>query len=66
MKSKKQNWRIARTLLFVVVGLMNTVFIRPEDIGTWKNYLGYGLLLIAVIDIFFIIKNYYKRNGNEK
>jgi len=66
MKAQKQNWRIVRTLLFVIIGLLNTVFIRPEDIGTWKNYLGYGFLLIAVIDIFFIIKKYLKRNGSEE
>jgi intracellular septation protein A len=66
MKLPKRHWAIARTLLFVIIGLLNTVFIRPEDIGTWKNYLGYGFLLIAVIDIFFIIKKYYKRNANEK
>jgi hypothetical protein len=45
---------------------LNTVFIRPEDIGTWKNYLGYGFLLVAVIDMFFIIKLYLKRNKNEE
>jgi intracellular septation protein A len=66
MKAQKQNWRIVRSLLFVIIGLLNTVFIRPEDIGTWKNYLGYGFLLVAVIDMFFIIKLYLKRNKNEE
>jgi len=65
MKPQKQQWTIARTLLFVIVGLLNTVFIRPEDIGTWKNYLGYGFLLVAAIDIFFLIKPYLKRNNHE-
>jgi intracellular septation protein A len=66
MKAQKQNWRIVRSLLFVIIGLLNTVFIRPEDIGTWKNYLGYGFLLVAVIDMLFIIKLYLKRNKNEE
>ena len=65
MKPQKQNWTITRTLLFVIIGLLNTVFIRPEDIGTWKNYLGYGFLLIAFIDIFFLVKRYFERNKNE-
>lgn len=66
MKSKKEHWAIARTLLFLIVGLLNTVFIRPEDIGTWKNYVGYGVLLVAIVDIFFLVKQYLKRNNNEK
>lgn len=66
MKSQKKHWAIARTLLFVIVGLLNTVFIRPEDIGTWKNYVGYGILLVAIVDIFFLFKQYLKRNNNEK
>jgi intracellular septation protein A len=66
MKAQKQNWRIVRSLLFVIIGLLNTVFLRPEDIGTWKNYLGYGFLLVAVIDMLFIIKLYLKRNKNEE
>lgn len=66
MKSPKKQWTIARTLLFVIIGLLNTVFIRPEDIGTWKNYVGYGVLLVAIVDIFFLVKQYLKRNNNEK
>jgi len=65
MKSQKKHWTIARILLFIIIGLFNTVLIRPEDIGTWKNYVGYGALLFAVIDIFFLIKLFFK-NYNEK
>ena len=60
MKSSKKHWPIARTLLFVIIGLLNTVFIRPEDIGTWKNYVGYGFILLAGVDTFFLIKRYRK------
>ncbi|OZV68007.1 hypothetical protein CA834_10165 [Winogradskyella aurantia] len=66
MKSLKNNWTIARTLLFIIIGLLNTVFIKPEDVGTWKNYVGYGVLLIAIVDIFTLVKPYLKRNKNEK
>lgn len=59
---KKRTWGILRTALFIIVGLFNTVLIRPEDIGTWKNYLGYALLLIGIIDAFFLIKNYLKKS----
>jgi len=66
MEPQKKHWTIVRTLLFVIIGLFNTVLIRPEDIGTWKNYLGYAFLLVAVIDIFFLIKQYLKRKKSEK
>lgn len=58
MKTPKKNWTVIRTLLFVIIGLLNTVFIRPEDIGTWKNYMGYGLLVVAATDMFFLFKTY--------
>jgi hypothetical protein len=66
MKLTKKHCPIVRTILFIIIGLMNTVFIRPEDIGTWKNYVGYGFLLVAVVDAFFLIKQYFKRDNNEK
>jgi hypothetical protein len=66
MKTPKKNWTVIRTLLFVTIGLLNTVFIRPEDIGTWKNYIGYGLLIVAAADIFFLLKPYLTGRNNEK
>lgn len=65
MKSPKKQWPIARTLLFVIIGLLNTVFIRPEDIGTWKNYFGFGILLLAIVDIFFLVKQYLNRKNDK-
>ena len=52
----KTIWTIIRTAIFILIGLMNTVFIRQEDIGSWKNYVGYLFLLIAAADSFFLIK----------
>jgi hypothetical protein len=61
---KKKTWTIIRTALFFVIGLMNTAFIRPEDVGSWKNYLGYFFLLLAVADSFFLIKNYFYKKSS--
>ncbi len=58
---KNQTWAVIRTAIFLLVGLMNTAFIRPEDIGSWKNYSGYFFLLLAVVDSFFLIKNFRKK-----
>jgi hypothetical protein len=60
--NKKKTWGILRTALFIIVGLFNTVLIRPDDVGTWKNYLGYALLLIGIIDAFFIVKKSIRKN----
>jgi hypothetical protein len=57
----KKYWGILRTLTFIIVGVFNTALIRPEDIGTWKNYTGYALLTIGIIDAFFLIKNYLNK-----
>ncbi|MGA7839170.1 MAG: hypothetical protein WB996_14455 [Ignavibacteriaceae bacterium] len=54
-------WSIIRIATFIFVGLMNTVLIRPEDVGTWKNYAGYFFLLMAVVDTYFTIRNIVKK-----
>ncbi len=58
--NQKTSWKIIRTILFLVVGLMNTILIKPEDIGSFKNYLGYGLLILGLIDTFFLIRSKIK------
>ena len=60
----KVGWSIIRTATFILVGLMNTAFIRPEDTGTWRNYAGYLFLLMAVVDAYFTIRNVVKRKDN--
>jgi len=66
MKSKNKNWSLIRTILFIVLGLLNTLLIRPEDIGTWKNYLGYAFLLIGIVDAFFLFRKYLKVRKSDK
>ncbi len=43
-------WHLLRTITFWIVGWLNTGLIRAEDAGTWKNWLGWALLLIAAAD----------------
>ena len=52
----KKYWPILRILTFLIVGIFNTLLIRPEDVGTWKNYTGYGLLIIGIFDAIVLIK----------
>ena len=58
MKMTKWNWVvIARLATLLVVGILNTVFIRPENIGTWRNYIGYACLVVAAAyAVILIIK----------
>ena len=56
----KKYWYIIRTVLFYLIGLMNTIFIKPENIGSWENYLGYAILVIAVIDTIVIVRKYFQ------
>ncbi|HKI79954.1 MAG TPA: hypothetical protein VKA26_15535 [Ignavibacteriaceae bacterium] len=58
---KKTTWTIIRTALFLLIGLMNTVFIRPEDIGSWKNYAGYFFMILAILDTFFLVKRFLNK-----
>ncbi len=66
MKNKK--WVILiPALAALIIGLMNTVLIRPEDVGSWKNYLGYLFLLIAVVNSFFLVRKFLlKKTTNNK
>ncbi|WP_462319442.1 hypothetical protein [Marinilabilia sp.] len=61
MRLSKIKWPIF--LLAIIVGLMNTVFIKSEDIGTWKNFVGYGFLLIAIVDALFLIRQYLTKKA---
>jgi len=58
MSRSKLIWNIIRTLTFITVGLFNTVLIRSEDVGTWKNFIGYIFILCAILDI---VSLFFKR-----
>jgi hypothetical protein len=53
-------WHVLRTLLFWIVGLFNTALIRPEEVGSWKNWLGWALVLIAAGDTVAL---FFKERG---
>ena len=57
-------WSISTIICLIIVGLMNTVFLKPEDIGTWKNYIGYAFLIGAVLNIVYLFR-YIKNRRNE-
>lgn len=55
-------------LIALIIGLMNTLFLNPADIGSWKNYVGLAFILIAIFNIIivvFIIRKRKKRSIQE-
>jgi hypothetical protein len=46
----KAVWHLQRTVLFWIIGLLNTALLRPADVGSWKNWAGWAFLLLATLD----------------
>jgi hypothetical protein len=57
----KRIWNYLRTLVFYTLGLKYTVFIRPEQIGTWPHLIGYFLIVLAIFDTILIVKYFIKQ-----
>jgi len=49
-------WHVQRTVLFWIVGLLNTGFARPEQVGGWRTWVGAALLVIAVCDTIALFR----------
>lgn len=47
---RKGVWHMLRMVLFWVIGLMNTAFLRPEDVDGWRNWVGWAFVVIAALD----------------
>lgn len=52
----KDLWHLQRTLLFWVIGWLNTALVRPADVGSWKNVLGWVFLGLAAMDSFLLYR----------
>jgi len=52
----KDLWHLQRTLLFWVIGLLNTALIRPEDVGSWKYIAGWAMLVLAAADTILLVR----------
>lgn len=62
MKKNNLTWKIILILMLVIVGAFNTIFIRPEDVGSWKNYVGYAFIISAIVLIISIFFGRNKKN----
>ena len=59
-------WIIVRIIVLLIVGLMNTVFIAPENAGTWRIYFGYLLLAIVLYDIVRLVRRLIAKNDEDQ
>ena len=66
MKSKFTKWPRFHSYIFLLLGLMNTVFIKEQDVGTYKNYLGYAFLVFVFLEMLIHFINKYKNHGEKK
>ena len=58
----KKYWPVLRTSTYIIIGLLNTAFIKSEDIGTWKNYVGYFFLTLVMVDVVVLFIKKKKNN----
>ena len=49
-----------------IVGIFNTILIRSEDIGSWKNYAGWIMLIIAAADTIMVVRKFIRGKNAEK
>ena len=50
MAAQATPWPAIRASLFLCLGLMNTVWIRPEDLYSFKHYVGFVLLVFGLVE----------------
>ncbi len=48
-------WPVVRMIFFLVTGLIFTLLSKEAHTGSFKNYLGYLLLTLAVYDVFVLL-----------
>lgn len=46
----KDLWHLQRTLLFWIIGLLNTVWVRSEQTSSWRVPVGVLFLVVAAMD----------------
>ncbi|MCP5020308.1 MAG: hypothetical protein GY930_00895 [bacterium] len=46
----KDAWHVQRTVLFWVVGLLNSLLLRPEHVDGWRQWVGLLFLVVAMGD----------------
>jgi len=52
----KALWWVQRTVLFWLLGLMNTLWRSPEHPGGWRAGVGWALIAFAVIDTILLLR----------
>ena len=56
---------MVRMLIFLFVGLRFTLYIEADEVGTFEHYLGFVMLVVALIDGSVMIRNYISSSKKE-
>ena len=64
MKKNRLRNQIIIIATTLVLGVFNTVLLRPEDVGTWRNYVGYAFLFICLVNVVILL--FMLRNRSRK
>jgi len=62
----KAVWHLQRTLLFWIIGLLNTAGVRPQDVGSWKHWTGWALLAVAAMDTAALLRKELASGGGAR
>lgn len=57
-------WHVQRTVLFWIIGIFNTAMVRPGDVGSWKNWLGWLLVALAAMDTVLLFRRERAADGS--
>ena len=57
-------WHVQRMVLFWIIGVFNAAMVRPEDVGSWKNWLGWLLVALAVMDTVLLFRRERAADGS--
>ena len=61
MKKSERFWRFITLIIAPIsIGLANIILIKPEDVGNWKSYFGYALLLLGLVNLVLFVINLKK------
>jgi len=50
----------------LTIGIMNTLLLKKEDIGTWKNYLGILILMLGIMNLIMAFVTNLSQKLKEK
>jgi hypothetical protein len=58
----KNIWTYIRIVTFYIIGIMNTVLIKPGHMDIWRHVLGNFFMALAVFERIVMVNKIIKQN----